>query len=76
MSSFNSAQYPNDVILFPVFLYVRDGVSYGDLQEINYERGVTVDHTTLNGWVTRCSGAIAETPRRVQNYATKPYGNP
>ena len=28
------------------------------------ERGVSVDHTTLNRWVTRYSGAIAEAARR------------
>ncbi len=28
------------------------------------ERGVSVDHTTLNRWVTQYSGAIAEVVRR------------
>ncbi|WP_037317398.1 IS6 family transposase [Ruegeria halocynthiae] len=60
MISFKGAQYPKDVILFAVFFYVRYGVSYRDLEEIMAERGVSVDHTTLNRWVTRYSGAIAE----------------
>ena len=64
MISFKGAQYPKDVILFAVFFYVRYGVSYRDLEEIMAERGVSVDHTTLNRWVTRCSCAIADTARR------------
>ena len=51
MVSFKGAQYPKDVILFAVFFYVRYGVSYRDLEEIMGERGVQVDHTTLNRWV-------------------------
>ena len=53
MVSFKGAQYPKDVILFAVFFYVRYGVSYRDLEEIMGERGVQVDHTTLNRWVIR-----------------------
>ncbi|RBW62564.1 IS6 family transposase [Ruegeria sp. A3M17] len=64
MISFKGAQYPKDVILFAVFFYVRYGVSYRDLKEIMHERGVSVDHTTLNRWVTRYAGVIAETARR------------
>ncbi len=64
MISFKGAQYPKDVILFAVFFYVRYGVSYRDLEEIMHERGVAVDHTTLNRWVTRYAGAIAEAARR------------
>ncbi len=64
MISFKGAQYPKDVILFAVFFYVRYGVSYRDLEEIMAERGVSVDHTTLNRWVTRYSCAIADAARR------------
>ncbi len=60
MISFKVAQYPKDVILFAVFFYVRYGVSHRDLAE----RGISVDHTTLNCWVTRYSGAIAEAAHR------------
>lgn len=62
--SFKGAQYPKDVILFAVFFYVRHGVSYRDLEEIMRERGVSVDHTTLNRWVTQYPAAIAEAARR------------
>ncbi|WP_209940151.1 IS6 family transposase [Ruegeria sp. HKCCE4148] len=64
MISFKGAQYPKDVILFAVFFYLRYGVSYRDLEEIMSERGVAVDHTTLNRWVTKYASAIADVARR------------
>jgi putative transposase len=57
--SFKGAHYPKDVILHAVFFYVRYGVSYRDLEEILAERGVAVDHATLNRWVVRYSPLIA-----------------
>ncbi len=64
MISFKGAQYLKDVILFAVFLYVRHGVSYRDLEEIMAERGVWVDQTTLNPRVTRYFRSIVEAARR------------
>ena len=62
--SFKGAQFPKDVILFAVYFYVRYGVSYRDLEEIMEERGVFVDHATLNRWVARYAGLVAEEGRR------------
>ena len=59
MISFKGAQFPKDVILFAVFFYVRYGVSYRDVEEIMEERGVNVDHATLNRWVIKYSPLIA-----------------
>lgn len=52
---FKGAHFPKSVILYAVFFYVRYSVSYHDLQEILAERGVSVDHATLNRWVVRYS---------------------
>jgi putative transposase len=46
--SFKGAHFPKDIVLYAVFFYVRYGVSYRDLEEIMAERGVKVDHATLN----------------------------
>jgi len=59
MISFSGAQFPKEVILFAVFFYVRYGVSYRDVEEIMEERGVNVDHATLNRWVIKYSPLIA-----------------
>lgn len=58
--NFKGAHFPKSVILYAVFFYVRYSVSYRDLQEILAERGVDVDHATLNRWVVRYSPQIAE----------------
>ena len=56
---FKGNHFPKSVILFAVFFYVRYGVSYRDLEEIMAERGVEIDHATLNRWVVRFSPLIA-----------------
>ncbi|ASM74368.1 DDE domain protein (plasmid) [Pseudosulfitobacter pseudonitzschiae] len=64
MVSFKGAQFPQDVILHAVFFYVRYGVSYRDLEEILAERGVVVDHATLNRWVVRYASVLATVAQR------------
>jgi putative transposase len=59
MVDFKGAQFSKSVILHAVFFYVRYPVSYRDLQEILAERGIAVDHPTLNRWVVRYSPQIA-----------------
>ena len=56
---FKGAHYPKAVIVHAVFFYVRYAVSYRDLEEILAERGVAVDHATLNRWVVKYSPLIA-----------------
>ncbi|WP_425305548.1 hypothetical protein [Brucella intermedia] len=57
---FKGFHFPKSVILYAVFFYVRYSVSYRDLQEIMAERGVNVDHATLNRWVVRYAPQIAD----------------
>ena len=64
MITFKGAHFPKEVILFAVFFYVRYTVSYRDLEEIMAERGVAVDHVTLNRWVAKYSPLIAINARR------------
>jgi putative transposase len=71
MISFKGAHFPKDVILYAVFFYVRYGVSYRDLEEIMEERGINVDHATLNRWVIDYSPLIAtEAKKRKRAVAT------
>ena len=56
---FKGNHFPKSVILYAVFFYVRYGVSYRDLEEIMAERGVEIDHATLNRWVVKFSPLIA-----------------
>lgn len=56
---FKGSHYPKSVILYAVFFYVRYAVSYRDLEEIMVERGVDIDHATLNQWVVKFAPLIA-----------------
>ncbi len=67
---FKGSHYPREVILYAVFFYVRYAVSYRDLEEIMAERGIEVDHATLNRWVIKFSPLIAkEAHKRKQKTA-------
>ncbi len=57
---FKGIHFPKSVVLYAVYFYVRFGVSYRDLEEIMEERGVDIDHATLNRWVVKFSPMIAE----------------
>lgn len=63
MIDLKGVHFPKSVILHAVFFYVRYAVSYRDLEEILTERGVTVDHATLNRWVVKFAPLIADRVR-------------
>lgn len=56
---FKGVHYPRSVILHAVLFHLRYAVSYRDLEDILAERGVTVNHATLNRWVVKFSPMIA-----------------
>ena len=60
MISFKGAHFPKDII-FTLFF----GVSYRDLEEIMAERGVKMDHATLNRWLIDYSSPIAAEAKNV-----------
>lgn len=73
MISFKGAHFPKEVILFAVFFYARYTVSYRDLEEIMAERGVRVDHATLNRWVCKYTPLLAEVARRRKRLADRSW---
>lgn len=56
---FKGSHYPKHIILYAVYFYVRYTVSYRDLEEILTERGMQIDHATLNRWVVKYAPLIA-----------------
>ena len=73
MIDFKGAQYPKAAILYAVFFYVRYAVSYRDLEEIMAERGVAVDHATLNRWVVKYAPLIAATAQARKRATAKSW---
>ena len=51
MIEFKGSHFERDVILWGVRWYVAYPISYRQLEEMMEERGVEVDHSTLNRWV-------------------------
>jgi putative transposase len=53
--SFTGAHFPRDIILTCVRWYVAYPLSYRHVEELMQERGVSLDHTTVNRWVVKYS---------------------
>jgi transposase-like protein len=53
MIDFKGSHFERDVILWGVRWYVAYPISYRQLEEMMEERGVDVDHSTLNRWVVK-----------------------
>jgi putative transposase len=60
MVSFKGAHFEQDIILTCVRWYVAYPLSYRQLEELMQERGVSVDHSTINRWVVKYSPPLEE----------------
>lgn len=58
--SFKGAHFPQDIILMGVRWYVAYPLSTRHVEELMEERGVEVDHSTINRWVIKYSPPLEE----------------
>jgi putative transposase len=58
--SFKGAHFPKDIILMGVRWYVTYPLSTRHVEELMLERGVLVDHSTINRWVVTYSPRLEE----------------
>ena len=58
--SFKGAHFPQDIILMGVRWYVAYPLSYRHVEELMEERGVSVDHATIQRWVVKYSPQLEE----------------
>ena len=63
---FKCCHFPSAIILQAVRYYVSYKLSYRDIEEIFAERGIHVDHATLNRWVIRFAPLIEEKTRKLK----------
>ena len=47
MNHFKGKQFQHDVIIVAAGYYLRYNLSYREVQEILYDRGINVSHTTI-----------------------------
>src|SRR5438445_3839910 len=60
------SQFEREIILWGVRWYVAYPISYRQLEEMMGERGVAVDHSTLNRWVIKYAPEFEKAFRRRQ----------
>lgn len=74
MIEFKGSHFEREVVLWAVRWYVAYPISYRQLEEMMEERGVEVDHATLNRWVVRYSPLLAR-QFRARKRASGPAGD-
>ncbi|ORI57885.1 IS6 family transposase, partial [Leuconostoc mesenteroides subsp. cremoris] len=58
MNHFKGKQFKKDVIIVAVGYYLRYNLSYSEVQELLYDRGINVCHTTIYRWVQEYSKVL------------------
>lgn len=53
MKEFKGSHFSADIMMLNVYWYSRYSLSYGDLEEMARDRGLAVDHSTLQRWVIK-----------------------
>jgi putative transposase len=62
--SFKYRQFKKEIILMLVRWYLAYSLSYRDIEELATERGLHVDHSTVNRWVIHYSPQLEESFRK------------
>jgi putative transposase len=60
MISFKGAHFVKDIILTCVRWYLAYPLSYRQLEELMEERGVPIDHATIQHWVVKYNPQLEE----------------
>lgn len=55
---FKGSHFKREIVLCGIRWYVASPISYRQLEEMRKERGVSVDHSTLNRWVIKYAPEI------------------
>lgn len=64
MLNFKGMRFPIDVILVCIRWYVAYPLSYRHLEEMMEERGILVDHSSINRWAIRFLPLIEKVSRK------------
>jgi transposase-like protein len=61
---FKGCHFPSEVILETIRYYLAYKLSYREIEEMQLERGVVVDHATINRWVIKFAPLLEHRARR------------
>jgi putative transposase len=73
MIDFKGSHFEKEIIMWGVRWYVAYPISYRQLEEMMQERGVAVDHATLNRWVIKYAPEFEKQFRRRQQPVGKSW---
>ena len=71
MIDFKGSRFEKEIILTNVYWYLRYALSYRDLEEMAKDRGLAVDHSSIQRWVVKFTPQIEENFRKKK----KPVGS-
>ena len=72
MLDFKWRHFQEDVIMMSVRWYLSYSLSYRDIEELMFERGIYVDHSTIQRWVQKYSIELEESFRK-KHKRKEPY---
>ncbi len=64
--TFKGSHFPKCIILQAVFWYHRYALSYRDIEELMEERGVHVDHSSVQRWVVKYTPLLETEVRKIK----------
>ena len=67
MISFKWRHFQKEIILMLVRWYLAYALSYRNIEELSKERGLSVDHATINRWVIHYAPQLEEAFRKRHN---------
>ena len=70
---FKGCHFPNCIVLQAVYWYLRYALSYRDIEELIQERGVDVDHATLQRWVVKYTPIVEANFRKKKRTVGKSW---
>ncbi len=73
MINFKGSHFPKDVVLMCIRWYVAYPLSYRHVEELMEERGVSVDHATINRWVVKYSPTLEAKFRQIKRSIGKSW---
>ena len=56
---FSGRHFSKEIVLTTIRWYLRYSLSYRDVEELISERGIRVDHSTINRWVVKYAPLLA-----------------
>ena len=74
---YKNQRFPGEIISHGVWLYYRFTLSYRDVEELLFERGITVSHEAVRQWCRKFGQNYANQLKRRRGFCRKfSFGTP